>query len=180
MTTEERAVPCFVRHEDAGGQCSRPASVRVHGLAFCAEHGEEARLGASLEEHEDAAHFFERFQNPHVPDLNDLIDRELEGARQRLNDEAPSDRAYHEALVRAYNADAPEDLRERVHEWILDEEPGVETVVDYLLRALALLHKLIRIAHNEPATWLVEILEERRQSEAVQAAVALAHAERRA
>ncbi len=49
-----------------------------------------------------------------------------------------------------------------------------------LLESLHTLHKLLRIAREEGQTWLVEILERERESEAAQAAVALENANRRA
>nr|MDP9458427.1 hypothetical protein [Actinomycetota bacterium] len=87
----ERGLPCVVRHPDAGGRCERAAAVRVYGIAFCREHGGEARVGALMELHQDAGYFFDRFRNPHTPDLNNLIERELAAAIVRMNDEGPSD-----------------------------------------------------------------------------------------
>ncbi len=52
----ERNLPCFVHHEDAGGRCEEPAIVEVYGLYFCAAHGDEITLGASLEEHQRVVH----------------------------------------------------------------------------------------------------------------------------
>lgn len=66
----ERGLPCFVHHEDAGEWCERTATMRVYGLCFCDEHGEEARAGALLEAYEDAGDFFERFRNPHAPRMS--------------------------------------------------------------------------------------------------------------
>ena len=52
-------------------------------------------------------------------------------------------------------------------------------VVDILLQSLHTLHKLMRIAHEEGQTWLVEVLERHRESEAACVAVALEHANQR-
>lgn len=138
---EGQALPCFVRHLDAGGQCWEPATVRVYGIGFCEAHGEEVKLGALMEEHEDAAHFFERFRNPHVPDLNGrLVERELAAVVARFIRESPTDEDY----------------------WILDERPGYAPVVDTLLDTLSTLHRLLRAAHEEGEAWLVEIIEQER------------------
>ena len=51
-TEESRALPCFVRHEDAGGHCGRIATMKVYGINFCEAHGEEAKLGAGLEQYD--------------------------------------------------------------------------------------------------------------------------------
>lgn len=169
--TEERTAPCVVRHADAGGRCKEPATMEVHGLDFCEAHGEEARLGALLEEQQDAEWFFERFRAEHAPGLSSEIRRGLKRAVDGLllTDEAD----YHRAIVRAHDAAVPEGVRERVALWERDEGPGRGTVVDWCLDSLFVLHKLLRIAHAEEKTWLVEVLEIERQSIAAEAAVAL-------
>ncbi len=108
----ERGLPCIVRHEDAGGRCQRTATVKMYNiLNFCPEHGAEARIGALMEACQDAGYFFDRFRNPHVPDLNDLVERELVSAIVRMNDEGPSDDDHQRALSRAY-PNPPEKVRE--------------------------------------------------------------------
>ncbi len=117
----ERGLPCVVRHPDAGGRCERTATIRMYEmLNFCPEHGEEARVGALMELYQDAGYFFDRFRNPHVPDLNNLIERELAAAIVRMNDEGPSDEDYYRALSRAY-PDTPEKVRETIRLWERDE-----------------------------------------------------------
>lgn len=167
-TTEERELPCFVRHQDAGGQCQETATMKVYGLNFCERHGEEARLGALMEERQDAEWFFERFRASHVPRLSSEIER---GLKVALDGCYVGDRDYQRAIVHAH--DAPEDVRERVALWERDEEAGSAPVVDCLLDSLHVLYKLLRIAHAEGETWLVEVLEYERQGVAAQAAWAL-------
>ncbi len=173
-TTEERLLPCQVRHEDAGGQCRRPEAMRVHGIGLCAEHGQEARLGAALEEQHEVQVFAERFRDrgtgsPIEKALYALADRE---------ERTVSDEEYWEALLGAYG-NAPDDVRARVAEIEADENPGRMSVLDDFLDTLYTLHKLQRIAYQEWQTYLVEILERERESVAAQAAVALEHANRR-
>src|SRR3954452_13731010 len=59
---------CCVRHEDAGGQCQRPAVMAVYELCFCEIHGAEAKAGALEEAYYDAANFLARLDNPYVPE----------------------------------------------------------------------------------------------------------------
>lgn len=180
---EEKTRPCFVRHEDAGGRCGEPAvsGADVYGLHFCAAHGDEVRIGAALEEHQDAAYFFERFRSPAVPKLDSLIDRELSDVVGRLSDDMPGDEDHHRALVGAYLETVPDAVRARTLAWEQDEASenpyGHTTVVDYLLDSLGTLHKLMRLAHADGETWIVEVLEIERESVAAQAAVALENAE---
>lgn len=53
-TGSERALPCVVRHPDAGGQCARPATMQVYGLEFCGIHGEELVEEGTAAEHRRA------------------------------------------------------------------------------------------------------------------------------
>ncbi len=170
--TKEGSGYCFVRHPDAGGQCWEPEVVEVHGLCFCKAHGEEARIGAALEAYDDANWFLERLRNPHVPKQSDGIERALELAQERLRGEVPPEPEYERALEAAY-PEIPEDTRRRVVNWQLDEVPGELGVYDILRMNLHTLHKLLRIAHAEGMTWLVEVLEEERHALAAQAAYAL-------
>jgi hypothetical protein len=172
-TTGERAAPCFVRHPDAGGQCWEPGTAEVYGIDFCEVHGAEARIGAFLEEYHDAELFFERFTDPHVPGQSTVIQQSLELVLGRLRAEGPKDKHYQRALVRAYSAEVPEKVRAQVPNWILDDGPGYAPVVDTLLAALMTLHKLIRTVREDDQFWLIEKLEQERQSVAAQAAVAL-------
>ncbi len=171
-TTEEQGLTCFVRHLDAGGQCTEPGTREVHGLPLCEVHGREAELGAGLESFEDANYFFERFRNPHVPQQGDAIERTLEFALDRLREEAPADLGHQQALMDAYPV-ISEDARKKVVRWIFDQSPDELPVLDILLSDLHAMHKLLRIAFAEEMLWLVEVLEEERQGLAVQAAFVL-------
>jgi hypothetical protein len=170
----ERGLPCVVRHPDAGGRCQRTATIKMYGiLNFCGLHGEEARVGALMELYQDAGYFFDRFRNPHVPDMNPLIERELAAAIRRMNDEGPSDNDHYEALSRAY-PNPPEKVREIILLWERDERVNQGPMpVDLLLDSLQTLHKLMRLAHEDGEDWLTEILEYQRQECAARAACAL-------
>jgi len=70
LVGRERDLPCFVRHEDAGGKCERSAVVKVYGLNFCELHGAEVKAGALQELYEDASDFLHRLDNPQVVQPN--------------------------------------------------------------------------------------------------------------
>lgn len=181
MTEENTTYPrgrCCVKHPDAGGPCGEPFAVKVHGLSFCRHHGEEAQIGAALEEAYEVYNFFERFNNPHVHELSAPVQKALKAA---LAYEIPgaSDKEHIEALARAY-PNPPMNVCRMVIRWERDEDPGEYLpVFDTLLMSLQLIHRLQRIAHAEEETWLVEILESERQHVAAQAAVAYRRMERK-
>ncbi len=170
----ERGLHCVVRHPDAGGRCQRTAAIKMYGmLNFCPEHGEEAKVGALMELYQDAGYFFDRFRNPHTPDLNNLVERELAAAIVRMNDEGPSDSDHYRALSRAY-PNPPEGVREMIAQWERDERANRgPTPLDLLLDSYYTLCKLMRIAFEDGEDWLVEMLEHERQETAAQAAFAL-------
>ncbi len=176
----ERGLHCVVRHPDAGGRCQRTAAIKMYGmLNFCPEHGLEAKVGALMETCQDAGYFFDRFRNPHVPDLNPLVERELAAAIVRMNDEGPSDSDYYRALSRAY-PNPPEKVREMIRLWERDERANRgPTPLDLLLDSLFTIHKLMRIAFEDGEDWLTELLEYQRQECAARAACALGDRELR-
>ena len=169
----ERGLPCGVHHEDAGGRCQRTATVKLYGiLNFCPEHGEEARVGALMEAHQDAGYFFDRFRNPHVPDLNPIVDAALASWVVHLNGEGPRDDDHYRSLALAY-PEPPEYVREMILRWERDERAnGGPTPADLLLDSYNTILKLMRIAHEDAECWLVEILEDQRQETAARAAFA--------
>ncbi len=176
----ERGLPCVVRHPDAGGRCQRTATIKMYGiLNFCPEHGEEAKVGALMELYLDAGYFFDRFRNPHVPDLNDLVERELAATIRRMNDEGPSDEDHYRALSGAY-PNPPEKVREIIILWERDCRANRgPTPLDLLLDSLFTLYKLMRLSFEDGEDWLTEILEYQRQECAARAACALEESERR-
>jgi hypothetical protein len=171
-------LPCVVRHEDAGGQCHRDAVMRVYGLCFCEIHGAEAKAGALEEAYYDAANFLARLDNPYVPEPNPVALRALREAVSGLREEEgrATDGSSDAALRRAYPV-----IPERVDEDALDfdyddreREPG-DIPVDWNYYSRMLIHKLMRIAHEEGRDhYLVEMLEEQRERVSAQLAFALA------
>ncbi|PLS86818.1 MAG: hypothetical protein CYG60_05235 [Actinobacteria bacterium] len=169
----ERGLPCVVRHPDAGGRCERTATVKMYEiLNFCPDHGAEARVGALMELYQDAGYFFDRFRNPHTPDLNNLVERELAAAIVRMNDEGPSDSDHYRALFRAY-PNPPEGVREMIAQWERDERANRgPTPLDLLLDSLFTIYKLMRLSFEDGEDWLTELLEYQRQECAARAACA--------
>ncbi len=169
----ERGLPCVVRHPDAGGRCRKAATVKMYGiLNFCPDHAQEAKVGALLEAHQDAAHFFDRFRNPHVPDLNPIVEGELAAVLGRMNDEGPSDAEHERALLCAY-PDAPQGVREMIAQWERDCRANRgPTPLDLLLDSYYTIVKLMRLSFEDGEDWLTEILEYQRQECAARAACA--------
>lgn len=79
---------------------------------------------------------------------------------------------HRRALVRAY-PDVPETVTGKVLQWERDEEPHSGAVVDSLLSSLGTLSKLMRVAHEDGETWIVELLETEREGIAAQLSYAL-------
>jgi hypothetical protein len=169
----EGGLPCVVRHPDAGGRCQRTATVKMYNiLNFCPEHGNEARVGALMEAYQDAGHFFDRFRNPHVPDLNPIVEGELAAVLSRMHEEGPSDADHERALLLAY-PNPPEGVRGMIALWAEDERANRgPTPLDLLLDSYYTICKLMRIAYEDGEDWLVELLEEQRQETAARAACA--------
>ena len=172
-------MPCFVHHPDAGGLCGREAVMKIYGLDFCEAHGEEVRIGAVFEQLREVETLFEGFRNPHVTASGSDIERALRSTLDQLHAGAPPVDEYWRALLQAY-PNPPEDVRERVRRWQLDEGSEGFGVFDLLTDTQHTLHRLMRIAYEDGERWLVEVLEEYRQSIGAQAAVALADLEERA
>ncbi len=59
-----------------------------------------------------------------------------------------------------------------MRQWERDEGPNGGAVVGSLLGSLGTLRKVMRVAHEDGETWLVELLELERESFAAQAAYA--------
>ena len=186
LSDEERALelPCWVRHENAGGQCPRAAAAMVYGLLFCEVHGAEATSGALSELYQDAGDTLERLDNPQAPLPNQEAVDALAAAWRMLDRRRDEHReAEEDALRRAYPYD-PErvcaetvafDYRMGPGNWY---GPGDEPTSVYE-DARRLLCKEMRLAYEEGADWLVEVLEYEREAASAQLAFALVDYERK-
>jgi hypothetical protein len=152
--------------------------MEVYGLPFCEVHGEEIKAGALQELYFDATHDVGRPLGRHVAPLNPEAERALQAALSGLLEKVhQAERAEDEALLRAYPL-----IRERVSSETLHfdySDPSGSsargtTPVELFMRHRELIHKLMRLAHEEGADYLVETLEDHRESCAAQLAFALA------
>ena len=186
LTEEERALglPCWVRHPSAGGLCGRNATTMVYGLLFCEDHGAEATAGALTELYQDAGDFLERLDNPHAPLSNQEAADALAAAwrmldRRRDEHEAPEE----EALKRAYPVISERVCTETVafdYRYGPGNEYGPgDTPTEVYQDARRLLCKEMRLAYEEGADWLVEVLEYEREAASAQLAFALEDYERK-
>lgn len=180
MIAEELAeeLPCFVRHPDAGGQCGRKAAVIAYGLNFCEVHGAEVNVGAHEEVFADAGDFVERLANPYAPPLNAEVEHTLMRAAKGLDDNKPGSREEEEALLRAYPV-IPERVDEEIYTFDYQNTRGVPTPEEDYRDARVLLHKMMRLAHEEGFVWMVEMLEYEREYVSAQTAFALEDYNRR-
>jgi hypothetical protein len=184
LIEEQGPPPCVVRHPAAGGRCERSAVIEVYGLEFCEVHGAEAKSGALEELYFDAANFLERLDNPHIPPPNPVARQALREAVEGLR--AAECWAYGEpgeeanaALLRAYPL-IPERMDRDAADFDYHNPGGGETPVDWNYRERMLIHKLMRLAHQDGCVdYLVELLEEQREYVAAQEAFALADQERK-
>jgi hypothetical protein len=189
LSDEERAreYPCCVRHPDAGGRCLRTATTMVYGLLFCEIHGAEATAGALSELYQDASDVLERLYNPHVPMSNAEAERALRAAVRELDglrgDYEDSEDVEEAALRRAYPYDAERVCYETVaFDYRFDpdnpHDPSDEPTAIYE-DARRLLCKVMRLAYEWGADWLVEVLEHKRESASAQLSFALEDYERK-
>lgn len=179
LADEERALglPCFVRHPDAGGPCGRPAARMVYGLLFCEEHGAEATAGALSELYQDAADAIERLDSPNAPHPNQEAADALDAAWRRFF-----------RLESEHGGEAEEAALRRAYPVIAERVDAETTAYDYHVfdpagpggqptgafeDARRLLCKQMRLAYEEGADWLVEILEHEREGASAQLAFAL-------
>lgn len=162
-----------------GVLCDRPAVMEVYGIPMCEAHGEEAALGAMAEIAFDLEVGLQRPMNPHLPPLSPHLQAALRrGFEATLEGPASvDDRRREEALLAAFPLD-----RTRVDAETLAyvEDPDAngrgthEPPLETFLSAELLVCRLMRLAFEERAAWLVEALEVERESAARQAAYVLA------
>lgn len=159
----------------APAACDRSAVMDVYGLPMCELHGEEAAGGALEEIAFDLENELERAANPHSRPLSPHLERALRYGMGSLPDEAYSREHADTALLKAFPLD-----RDRVEQSTLDylRDPdsciGFQSPIDSHMDDRMLLCRHMRLAFEEGASWLVEILEPQREVVAAQVAYALA------
>ncbi len=158
--------------------CENPAVMEVYGIAMCEAHGEEAANGALSEIAYDLDNELGRFTNPETRSLSPHLEAALRHAYEVLGEDVreacwrsdalllaafPLDRSRADAESVAY-AEDPDANGRGSH----------DPPFDSFMNARMIVHRHMRLAFEEGADWLVETLEEKRESVAAQAAYALA------
>ena len=173
---------CFVGVEREGKlappACKNPAVMEVYGVPMCEAHGEEAAAGALLEIAPDLEQELQRPMNGFVRSLSPHLEAALHHGFEVLSDEAKSAEDRSDALLLAafpldrgrtdyesiaYAADPDANGR-------MTREPPSER----FRNARLILHRHMRLAFEEGADWLVEMLEAERESVAAPVAYTLA------
>lgn len=158
---------CFALHEFG---CERESVMEVYGLHFCEAHGEEAASAAFEEIYYD----LERRIAPNDSALNPHVEHAF---RLAMKSVPPYDGDDSDAtLLKAYPLD--ENTRQRVeaetHLYVEEPDDGHLPPYDLHIMDRLLVCRHMRLAFEERASWLVELLEQHREYCASQAAYALA------
>ena len=176
LPEDQRPLPCFVRHEHAGGQCGEPGTMLVYGLVFCEAHGAEARAGCFAELYHDATDVLGGYDHSFTSSMNSAAGLvEGFGVPLLAGKCAEAERSADEGARKAY---APsEQVREMAARFCEDEDHPAYAA-DHVRSAQFLLHKLMRKAYDAGATWIVELLERERESQVALLAAVLEIEER--
>jgi hypothetical protein len=178
---EEKRGPqlCWATLPGGSELCEGTAILKVYGLPFCEVHGAEVRAGALAELYFDAEQFLTRLDNQGVPEPNPAALHALRAAISELSaGEAAANDEEDAALLRAYPF-----RRDLVDEDFRDfdyEAPAQGGVPEGWCRHHRLLiHRLMRLAHEGDATYIVETLEKDREHVSQQLAYVMADYEER-
>jgi hypothetical protein len=148
--------------------------MEVYGLHFCEAHGEEAASAAFEEIYYDLEKYIDRAVGDYLGGLSPHMHHSLRLGMTSLPDSGGKDSDA--VLLAAYPLD--ENTRQRVEAetHLFTEEPddGHLPPFDTHLGGRLLVCRHMRLAFEEGATWLVEMLEKHREYCAAQAAYALA------
>ena len=155
--------------------------MKVYGFPFCEEHGAECKDGALEELFVDADVFFERVQGD-PPTTNPLIPRIIHAGWSQLGVKWPDYEAQNEVLRRAYPFRRDlmdEDFRD--FDYAGGERMGGKdpTPPDWCRHQRFVIHRLMRLAFEEEADYLMEDLEKHREHVAAQLAYVLVDSERK-
>ena len=167
---------CFAGRRP-GESCDGPAVMEVYGLTMCREHGEEAASGALAEIAHDLERELERPMNTEVGGLSPHLERALRHGFRSLPAEAYDHGREDAALLAAFPlrrelVDA-ETLNYAADPEAARKDPRLPPY-DAFMSSRLLVCRHMRLAFEEEADWLVEMLEAERESVAAQAAYALA------
>lgn len=162
---------CFASHNYG---CEQKAMMEVYGLSFCEAHGEEAAIGALEEIYYD----LERRVAPDTTGLEPHVEHALRLGMESLPDS--DGRKRDEALRRAYPfEDRFRDQVEAetglyVEDWLAGRRQfGYAVPYDTHIMEEHRISRHMRLAVEDGATWMIELLEPHREDSAFQAAWAL-------
>lgn len=168
---------CWVGRSGSNIHCDRAATMEVYELAMCSDHGEEAASGALEEISYDLEQELQRPMNPHLRSLSPHLERALRHGFGSLPAEAGDHERADAALLEAFPLDREAACAETLA-YVRDPDPSGrakrEPPHDYYMGDRLLVCRHMRLAFEEGATWLVELLEGEREQVAAQAAYALA------
>lgn len=172
---------CFVGiHEEkvmAPAACERPAVMEVYGLAMCEVHGKEAASGALEEIAYDLEQELLRPANIHVRGLSPHLLHALRHGFDSLPDEVGDHKHDDAVLLAAFPLDRSKACAS-ITAYAEDPDGNgrgeFESPHDAFMRDRMLIHRHMRLAFEEDADWLVEMLEAEREKVAAQVAYALA------
>lgn len=163
---------CHVGGHPGVAECRRPAGMEVYGLLMCEAHGEEAALLALEEMAYDLEQEFSRPLNDTVRELSPHVAAAFGRGMEvlRSHDHKPAD----EALLAAWPL-VREDVSPSTLGYLENPEGwrSFGTPFDVYMEERMLTHRLMRLAFEAGADWLVVVLEREREKAASQAAYAL-------
>jgi hypothetical protein len=165
-----------------GEHCEGLVAYEVYGIGPCEVHGAESKAGALEELYHHASEDLQRPFNPEVAPIGNRAAawalREAEGELSKRCRQAESETVA--ALLRAWpfkeEFTDPETLG---YTWSRAESDQGGPPEEWFRGPRLLIHELMRLALEDGAHYLVEVLERERQSTAAQLAYALADAERK-
>ncbi len=152
-------------------RCNREAVMEVYGIEMCEAHGEEAAVGALEEIHEDLDGELRTLTNRGGRRTSPHLSAALERGYGAV--EAYDDLATDPALLAAFPL-RREEACVTVLAHAEDPDARMPAPYDNFRDDRLLLHRHMRLAFEEGADWLVEMLEQERVQVAAQAAYALA------
>ncbi len=167
--------PCCVGSMP-GRKCKREASMQVFGILLCEVHGEEAADGALEEMDFELEQELQRPMNPHVRPLSPHLEAALKAGRHSLAGLRADHERGDDLLLEAFPLDRSKVCAETLA-YVEDPDPAARDFLppfDECLQDRLLVCRHMRLAFEEGARWLVEVLEEHRAYTAAQAAYALA------
>jgi hypothetical protein len=171
--------PCGVHHRDAGGWCERDAVMEIYGLGFCEVHGAEARAGALAELYHDAGNALEDLYRSEDSSANVAALAFVAASRDELSHRCIEAEEAEELAVRQAYPVIPERVCSETRAYDPFVPGSGASPADVYRGARTHAHKLMRLSWSVGEYWILEDLEEHRESASAQLAWALDDIERK-